>query len=220
MLVAEELIRGGFPTAVPALISPAGSRAPFWEQHALAVSASLGAYPKSQPAILVGHSGAGPLLPAIRQKMDHPISGYIFADAGLPENGKSRLDLFNSPQAVDQFRQAAQDGQIPAWTSEDLCEVIPDDQIRERFASELRPLPLAVYEEPLPVFEGWPDAPCGYLRFGLNPAYELSVKRAEQEGFSIVQVPGEHFHMLVEPGEVAQALVDLSAGWRGAARYE
>ena len=36
-------------------------------------------------------------------------------------------------------------------------------------ADVLHPLPLAVYEEPLPVPDGWPDAPCGRRRGGLGP---------------------------------------------------
>ncbi len=44
--------------------------------------------------------------------------------------GKSRLDLFENKQVVGQFRQAAVDGYIPAWTSEDLQDVIPDEHIR------------------------------------------------------------------------------------------
>ena len=32
--------------------------------------------------ILAGHSGAGPLLPAIRQATGRAIAGYLFVDAG------------------------------------------------------------------------------------------------------------------------------------------
>ncbi len=75
------------------------------------------------------------------------------------------------------------------------------------FMAELRPLPLAVYEEPLPVFEGWPDAPCGYLRF--SPAYEVPAERAKREGWECAEFDGGHFHMLNDPSAVADALVRL-----------
>jgi hypothetical protein len=85
-------------------------------------------------------------------------------------------------------------------------------QVRACFASELVPLPLEVYEEQLPVFDGWPDAPCGYLQFGPNPAYELAAHRATCDGFIHIRLEGGHFHLLVEPEAVAVSLLDLR--WR------
>ena len=79
----------------------------------------------------------------------------------------------------------------------------------QRFVAELRPLPLAVYEEPIPVFEGWPDAPCGYLRFGANPAYDAPAERARRDGWAYREMDGAHFHMLGDPAAVAGALLDL-----------
>src|SRR6185436_1876616 len=96
--------------------------------------------------ILTGHSGAGMLLPAIRQLTMRPVTAYLFVDAGIPEDGKSRLDLFEDSLAAAQFRQAAVRGLLPIWSDEDLREAIPDPKWRQRFVGELRPLPLAVYE--------------------------------------------------------------------------
>ena len=152
------------------------------------------------------------LLPAIREALGRPVSMYIFVDAGIPLDGKSRLDLFENPVAAAQFRQAATDGMLPTWTDEDLREVIPDDAIRQRFVAELRPLPLKVYEEPIPVFQGWPDAPCGYLRFmgAHSAAYEEPARWAQREGWTYAELQGGHFHMLVEPRAVASALLELA----------
>jgi hypothetical protein len=55
-------------------------------------------------------------------------------------------------------------------SEEGLREVIPDVQLHLQFASKLACVPLDVYEEPLPVFDGWPDAPCAYVQFAPNPA--------------------------------------------------
>jgi hypothetical protein len=128
----------------------------------------------------------------------------------LPENGKNRLDLFEDPQAADQFRQRARNGLLPVWSSEDLREIIPNEQIRLQFVSEVSPLPLAVYEEALPVFEGWPDAPCGYLQLGSNPAYTSAVRRAMHLGFAHARLEAGHFHMLVDPEAVAEVLLELA----------
>src|SRR5207249_3404078 len=105
-----------------------------------------------EPCVLVGHSGAGALLPAIREALGRPVFAYVFVDAGIPQDGMSRLDQFSSQEEAEQFRQAAVDGLLPTWTEDDLAHLIPDAETRRRFVSELRPLPLAVYEEPIPVF--------------------------------------------------------------------
>lgn len=71
----------------------------------------------------------------------------------------------------------------------------------------MRPLPLAVYEEAIPVFSGWPDAPCGYLQF--TPIYDIGRRRAESSGWAYARIEGGHFHMLVNPQAVTTAILKL-----------
>jgi hypothetical protein len=187
---------------------------PYWQQHAEAVTDALVApnagADTAAPVFLIAHSGAGPLLPIVRQRLGRPAGADFFVDALLPEDGKSYLDQFGDAAAVAAFRQSARDGLLPVWTEDDLREVIPDDAVRHAFAAELRPLPLAVYEEPIPAYAGWPDAPSAYLRFGANPAYDRAYQRAQEAGFALETIEGKHFHMLTQPEQVAQALVDLA----------
>jgi hypothetical protein len=210
-LTAEQLRLRGCRVIVPVLESQPSGLVPYWQSHVQQVCASLDDIFPTAPLILVGHSGAGPLLPAIGQGIEQPVAAYLFVDAVLPEDGKSRLDLFEDARAASQFRLKARNGLLPVWSADDLRTLIPQEQIRLRFVSELSPLPLAVYEEVLPVFAGWPDAPCAYLQFGSNPAYASSVQRARQAGFVIARLEAGHFHMLVDPGAVTQALLDLTA---------
>jgi len=215
-LVATELQRNGVAAVVPLLRTPEASAAPYWHQHARAIAQACAHCPPHQPLILVGHSGAGMLLPVARQALGQPVEGYIFVDAGIPEDGKSRLDLFESATAAEQFRQKAFNGLLPTWRSSDLAEVIPDADLRRLFVTELRPLPLAVYEEPIPVFPSWPDAPCGYIRFGANPAYTAAAAHARAAGWASTELNGAHFHMLVDPLAVTHALLALAERMRAA----
>ncbi len=208
-LVEEKLRAKGIQTVRPALISLPDGERPFWKRHAQAVAQSLGDFPANRPVVLIAHSGAGPLLPAIRQAVQQPVAGYLFVDAGWPVSGKSRLDLFGDAEEVEQFRQSATNGLLPTWSDADLAPVIPDDAVRRQFVRELTPLPLAVYEEALPVFDDWPDTPCAYLRFGNNPAYDRSFKQAQQAGCPVMQLEGQHFHVLVDPPAVVNALLKL-----------
>lgn len=205
-MVAEKLRAKGFETIVPTLTSDPKSSTPFWKQHANEIVEAINKVSPHKKLILVAHSGAGVLLPAVRQESKRKISAYIFTDAIFPENDKSRLDLFETFEAAQEFRREAKDGLLPVWTSEDLREAIPDEKIRQTFVSELKPLPLAVYEEKTPVFPEFPDAPCAYLRFGKNIAYEDSSEKAREENCKYVELEGGHFLMLVDPQIVADTL--------------
>lgn len=198
---------------VPTLAS-VGVFPPYWQHHARDVTDSLRDLPLSENPVLVAHSGAGPLLPAVRTDARRKVAGYIFVDAGLPgPDGASRLDLMDAATVANFLRACGSDGFLPVWTElagatgEKLTELVPDPHLRKRFIAELRPLPLAVYAEPLPVFSGWPDAPCGYIRF--SATYESEAIRSRQNGWRVIDLPGGHFHTLVEPGAVATTLVHL-----------
>ena len=212
--VADKLGRKGFNAVVPVLLSEE-VQPPYWKRHAGAVAESLRDLPPSEPVILVAHSGAGPLLPAVRTQVGYGVVGYIFVDAALPgPDGASRLDLLrSSSEAAGRFRARAKDGLLLVWTQlfdvtdEMLHEIIPDPTLRRDFVKELRPIPLAVYEEPLPVFPGWPDGPCGYLK--CSQVYDPEAAKARRNGWPVLELQGNHFHMLVEPEAVAQALVHL-----------
>src|SRR5690242_7579859 len=89
--VAGELRRQGIDVAVPTLDSSTATGSPYWKQHALAVERALEPVAQQRSLILAGHSGAGMLLPAVRRLTGRTIVGYLFVDAGIPEDGLSRL---------------------------------------------------------------------------------------------------------------------------------
>ncbi|HYP39957.1 MAG TPA: alpha/beta fold hydrolase [Chloroflexia bacterium] len=177
--VAAELRRRSFEAIVPALANSSVPGSLYWQQHANAVAQAVEVLPLDDTLILVGHSGAGMLLPAIRETLGYPVAGYIFLDANIPRDGLSRLDHFPRQEA-EQFRRTATHGFLPVWTEDALMPLIPDDTMRKQFISELRPMPLAVYEEPIPVFSGWPDAPCGYISFSGTSVYDEAIQTAKQ----------------------------------------
>jgi hypothetical protein len=206
-LVAERLRESGIEALTPELQDAVGSDAPYWRQHAESVGHALRTVPPDRPLTLVAHSGAGSLLPAIRQAADHPALGYIFVDAGLPHDGTSRLDEMHaeSPEYAAELRaHLAAGGRFPEWTDDDLREIIPDDRLQRQMLAELRPRALAFFTEPIPVFAGWPDAPCGYIQF--SPAYGGPAEEARGAGWPVRTFDASHFHMLVDPVAVAAVL--------------
>ncbi|HWE61032.1 MAG TPA: alpha/beta hydrolase, partial [Chloroflexota bacterium] len=185
--VAAALRKRQHRVVVPDLRDATAAGPPYWQGHVAATLAALGDVPEHSPLILVGHSGAGVLLPAIAAACARPLAAFHFVDADLPEDGQSRLDRFASAGEATQFRAAAQQGMLPPWTDEDLRAAIPDAALRARFVSELRPVPLAVYEEPIPAPEGWDEAPCGYLRF--SDSYLAAAEEARQADWAYAELP-------------------------------
>jgi hypothetical protein len=75
-LVAEEFRRREVETLVPTLDDDGdgGHGLPFWRQHVDAVVRGVTSIPQHVPVALVGHSVAGPLLPAIGPEIGHPVA--------------------------------------------------------------------------------------------------------------------------------------------------
>ena len=209
-LVAEELRQRGADAVTPSLLVPQCDDGPYWRRHVGAVAGALWDVPHDRSLLLVAHSGAGPLLPAVGRGIGRPVAGYLFVDAALPgADGQSRLDLF-APAEAEQFRASAVDGTIGgAWRNDDvlLAAGISDPDLRRRFAAEVPDVPLSVYEEPLPVSPDWPDAPCGYLLF--SAPYETDAYRASLRDWPVRELQGPHFQMLADPASVTGALLGV-----------
>jgi hypothetical protein len=210
-LVADELRASGEPVAVPAL-SDAGS-GPYWQRHA--ESAANGLPRSSTPLVLVGHSAACTLLPAIGAAARPPVAGHVFVDGSVPlapGDGLSRLDMLRteSSEAADQLRAVLErGGSFPQWTDADLRDEIPDAGLRAAILRDLRPRGRDFWEEPLHVPDAWSGAGCGYVE--LSPFYAASAAVVRRRGWAYRHVAGGHFHMLVDPAAVADAIRDVAA---------
>jgi hypothetical protein len=203
------MTRRGIKAITPTLTDHPHSEKPFWKQHAESIARSLSLAAETSNLVLVGHSGAGPILPVIRQFLNHPIEAYIFVDAGIPRDGLSRLDLMKTedPEWAEQFEQALLGGQrYPTWSADDLKDVIPVEDLRETLVAEIKPRAIAFFTEPIPVFEQWPDAPCAYIKF--SAAYNRVSERVKEAGWPVQELNAGHFHMLVNPTMVTDMLIE------------
>jgi hypothetical protein len=207
-LVAAELRQRGHHVIVPSLSDSDASPLPYWQQHADSVRGGLASLPADQPIYLIGHSGAGPRLPAIRTALTQPVAGYVFVDAGLPLDGLSWLDTMRMemPEVAAELQVMLEaGGRFPTWTMDDLAALIPDAERRQQMLAQLKPRPLDYFLEPLPVFRRFPDAPCHYLQ--LSDGYAMWAQKAAEMGWSLWVIKGNHFHLLNDPVEVADGIV-------------
>ena len=210
--VADELSRRQVAVVVPDLGAPVASETgPHWKRHVALAASAIASVPAAVSVMLVGHSGAGVLLPAIRESMERACAGYIFVDAGLPNGNEPRKGMGGFAQHLDEIH--AQGERFPHWSDEDLRDVLPVPAVRTALLRELRPQPPDFWDETMPVFAGWPDAPCAYIRFGPNPSYDAAAEEAQRRGWRYRDLGGAHFHMLVDPVAVTDELLAIEAAF-------
>lgn len=207
--VADEMRARRLEVLVPTLKDSPSSSDPLWKQHADSVGRVISSTHQKTRVVLVAHSGAGPLLPAIRAFIPNLVRAYVFVDAGIPRNGATRLDLMKSedPEWASGFASyLEQGGQFPNWSDDDLQEVIPDETLRRQMVSEIRPRGVSFFTEPIPVFAGWPDAPCLYIRF--SAPYDRTAAQARAADWLVYDLDAGHFHMLVNPVAVTDMILN------------
>ncbi len=206
--VADDLAGDGYAVTVPDLAGTVAAGPPYHLRQAQVIADSAA----GQPAILIGHSRAGPLLAAAGAMLGAAARGYVFVDARLPSPGRSWKETV-PPDLAAQLREMTDpQGWLPPWWQwwggdEALAVLLPDPAVRRHFATGCPRLPMAVLEENYPPAPGWPNAPGGYLQ--LSAAYEDEAARARQLGWPVRQLPGHHLALLTEPGQVAREIRKL-----------
>lgn len=188
--------------AWPRLSTVAGD---YYPTLARAMAATL----DGEPAVLVAHSGAGALMPALAQALRTPPLGVVFCDAILPHAGRSWFDTA-PPELRERLRSGAQMGQLPPWDDwwppGALDRLVPDTALREALVAELEPLPLAYFEEPAPAAAR--DGRAAYLQ--LSGAYDEEARVAGRQGWPVVRLPLNHLAVVTQPQAVAAAIDGLA----------
>ncbi|MGH2683995.1 MAG: alpha/beta fold hydrolase [Actinomycetota bacterium] len=204
--VGDELRRRGHTAAIARI----GSHGlPLWKHHAEEIAAAVLTTPGDP--VLVAHSGAGVLLPEAGRRAPRTVAAYVFVDAQIPSDGRSRIDLWREHEpvlvaAMEASLAAGERG--PFWDDAELRAEVPDDELRDRLQAEVQPRGSELYAERVEVFPGWPDAPCGYVQF--TDAYAPYADEAERRGWPVTRADAGHFHMLADPVGVADLLEEIT----------
>ncbi len=229
--VADELAARAIGVVVPKLTPPLEAARPWWSTAATEVVAAVDALDatagrqridaESPPpgagadVVLVGHSGTGPRLPAIGERLaaaGHRVVAALFVDAGLPRSGGRAGEALPAGFAELLDDLVGDDGLLPPWPQwwppGTMADLVPDPAVRAAVAAECPPVPRSLFDEPVPVAAGWPGCtPCGYLSF----SYEDEATEAERRGWVVARMEGLHLHPVVAPHDVADALQLLVA---------
>ena len=204
-VVAASLSRRGENAALVDLTNALGSGPPYWPHEVEAIAAAV-----TGPAILVGHSRAGPLLP-VAAGVTSRVEGCVYVDARLPEPGMSWFATAPSELAA-RLRTMARDGWLPPWSDwwgpDELARLLPDPVVRARFVRGCPRLPLAFFEEVLPEVPGWRDKPSAYLR--LSEDYRETCDEARRLGWPVVELASHHLGLITDPETVTGAILELA----------
>ena len=206
--VGNDLAGDGYAVTIPDLAGAVAAGPPYHRRQAQVIADSTA----GQPAILIGHSRAGPLLAAAGTMLGAAVRGYVFVDARLPSPGRSWVETGPPDHAAQLREMTDSQGRLSPWWQwwggdEALAGLLPDPAVRWHFAAGCPRLPMAMLEESYPPAPGWPNALGGYLQ--LSEAYEGEAARARQLGWPVRQQLSHHLALLTEPSQVARELRKL-----------
>jgi hypothetical protein len=203
--VGEQLRQRGHHVLIPSLVSAVASGR--WQD---VVDAVVDDATVEDHGLLVGHSGAGPLLPVIANRMAVPLLRVIFVDAGVPPaSGEASLI---PDQMLDSLRTLARDGMLPRWSEwfgpEAMEAMIPNRNRRAAVLAELPQLPVSYFEGRVQMPSDWSSADGAYIL--LSDPYRSDAAEAASRGWPVTELGGGHLDIVTRPAEVAEAVLELN----------
>jgi hypothetical protein len=188
--VADALKEAGHEAIVPNLVAAAETGDP-----ARFVEAAAGAKEFDEPVVLVGHSGAGAVLPSIAEGLASWPHSIVFVDAGVPPCE----GVFTAGgEFLATLQGLATNGILPKWSrwwDDGVLEAIIHDEHRRRdIAVELPEVPLRLLAAYVLLSEG----------------YQSDADRASLLGWPVRERPGEHLDIVNEGPAIAHMLIDLA----------
>jgi len=203
--VRDELARRGHEAAVA--VMPELSD-PVTVAQAIADQAVAG-------TVLVLHSGAGSLAPAVADLSEGRTIAAAFVDAVLPSPGRSWFDTASAALG-HKLRDLASDGHVPPWDQwfgvAAMEQLLPDPILRQGFVSELSPTPLAWLDAPAPDIGFGLEQASAYLR--LSKIYAAVAAAARQRGWPTLRLDLGHLALMTHPAEVVRSLIEVTKRFR------
>jgi alpha/beta hydrolase family protein len=202
---AKIMQQNGFRCVVPNLTGVTAAGAPYYPALATTAGAAVGGGP--DPVVIIAHSAAGALLPAIAEFVGERTRAAVFVDAMLPQPGRSWFDTA-PPGAEAQLRGLAVDGCLPPYGEwfppGALEELVPDPAVRHRLATESPRLPVAYFEEPAPPIRFADSVSCAFVRLGAP--FDRAAEKAGRMGWWVARRQWDHLRMLSDPAGVADLI--------------
>lgn len=204
--VADALSTAGHETVVPDLRAAAASGHPD-----AVISTTAATIPQEwAAAVIVGHSGAGSIIPSIAAKLGRRTARMVFVDAGLPPcEGR----VTPSADFLEQLRALAVDGDLPKWSTwwgDGVMEsLVPARHQRIELEAEMVEIPLAYFESAFGVPAGWCDTAAAFLL--LSESYRADAERARTLGWPTIERIGNHLDIVNDAEAIAGTIIELAS---------
>jgi hypothetical protein len=188
--VAELLRMRGHHVTTPTFRSTETST--YWQRNVNAILRMV----QRPRAVIVGHSGAGPLLAHAARWSEGAACVYV--DAGFRKDA-------GAPTGLPLIERGA--GLVPAWANDaDLAESLLDAVVRRQLVESIAPLPREYFVEAIP----YREPPDGSAYLLLSPAYAEPAAAARGRGWRVQEFASHHFAMLSAPPAIADAIEALA----------
>ena len=212
--VAQELHDGGRSAVVPSLAPRPAVRSPLWRHVCAEVNRA------SQPAetvVVVGHSAAGTLLPAVAESLSAEVAGMVFVDAFLPPSGGAASLV--PAEFIAELRARATDDVLPPWSTwfgeGAMQDLVPDPGRQRELERDMPAVRLSSLLEPLPMPQHWERRSCAYVLLSAEP-YARSAADARARGWPVAEIPGgKHLDPVRRPRDVVGALLEVERAMLG-----
>lgn len=203
---AAEMRRRGFAVAVPDLTMVADAPPP--RAAALIDAAARSAADLPDQVAVIGHSGAGPFLPAIADRLDTRAPVLLFVDTAVPPRRGTHRTADRLASLLD---EQTQDGRLRRWLEwwpkEVIADLLPDEDDRAALLQDMPALPRAFYDEPVAVPENWTSRRCAYVQ--LSAAYDDAFAEAGQRDWPRAALQTDHLAIRTRPTAVVAAVEAL-----------
>jgi hypothetical protein len=164
-----------------------------------------------EETVIVGHSGAGAVLPLVAAGLASWPRQMIFVDAGMPPC-EGTFTAGGDFSGV--LRDLATNGMLPAWSQwwgEGVLDaLVCKDERRLEIEAEFPRVPLAFFEAPIAVPTGWCASRGAYVL--LSEAYRQDANRAAGLGWPVVERPGAHLDIVNDEEAIVDAFIEVLDG--------
>lgn len=155
--------------------------------------------------VVVGHSGAGALLPGVGAALSGQLDRLAFVDAVLPPPAGAH----RYPEGIRSLIAGlASEGTLPPWLDwwpeETMSAMLPNPADLVLLRSDIAATPESWFDEEIPVPIAWVEGEASYIR--LSAAYDDELARAMELGWHTRSFDSTHLGVLTDPATVADAL--------------